>query len=338
MKKAQMNRISNAEYRILSNKIQNSKFRSGFTLVEVLVATTILVVLASGIVITLNPQAQINKALDSQKQEELKAIRSELDIYYHDTNCYPRDGQLPFGNEWKSTDGKTVYMKKVPQDPKCNNGVGTCYQYVTDTSVEGSSCPQWNVVFAKLSKAPLESACPLASLSSCTPQGYDSSWGCVISGSAKCPSLLSYQLITPTPGQQPTQEVVPTLPVAVPTLPQDVVGSVAGAQSFTIAQPEGSNPVFRQGSIAPLLGKVGTVQSFSVVADDSIADISSVSVTIKTDTKTVTYPLTRTDGVANNGTWSKNWTLTDTTNTFFTITLNGEDSSGKKSSVTVTIK
>ena len=95
--------------------------------------------------LSLNPFGQINKSQDSQRISDLQGVKTAIDLYYNDNKCYPQ--QIPFGNEWRVND--TVYMKKVPQDPKCANGSGTCYKYRTDST---SACPQWNVVFAQLSK------------------------------------------------------------------------------------------------------------------------------------------------------------------------------------------
>lgn len=342
MKTAQTNRILNIEDRrsnIENSKnnhskfnIQNSIFQTeAFTLIELLVSISILAALIGGALIAINPAGQINKVQDAKRMSDIQQIKSALDLYYNDTRCYPQ--QVNFGNEWKSADNKSVYMKKVPQDPECSVS-GNCYKYRTESNV----CPQWYVVFAQVEKSQgANNICPLSSLSNCTPKGYsDATWACATAGNVDCTSLsLSASIAGGDTGITPT--TMPGLPSSTPT-PTISATAVAGAKSFYIAQPEGSNPVFRQGSMAPLLGEVGTAQNFSVVVDDSIADIQSVTATLKTDTKSVTYPLLMTGGVANNGTWSKTWTFTDTTNRFFTITLNAEDGAGNKSNVVITIK
>ena len=164
--------------------------KKGFTLVEVLVAATILATLIGGVVLSLNPISQIEKGQDAQRVSDLQAVKTALDLYYNDNKCYPTE--IPFGNEWRVN---TVYMKEVPQDPKCtDDNQSICYRYRTDTT---SSCPQWNVVFAQLSKdSQLTDTCPLSSLSSCAPQGYtDSAWACTMSGAVDCDTLLATSLI-----------------------------------------------------------------------------------------------------------------------------------------------
>jgi prepilin-type N-terminal cleavage/methylation domain-containing protein len=81
------------------NKKTAHKQLTGFTLVEVLVAATILATLIGGVLLTLNPIAQINKGQDAQRLADLQSIKTAVDLYYNDTKCYPT--QLPFGQVWK---------------------------------------------------------------------------------------------------------------------------------------------------------------------------------------------------------------------------------------------
>lgn len=193
-------RIGNSFFKI-SNRKSQFPTQKGFTLIEILVATTILATLAGGVLLTLNPIGQINKSQDVQRTSDLQAISTALDLYYHDTGCYPPDPSVdsvksvPFGNAWRINN--TVYMKKVPQDPKCSGTSGTCYHYRSDTN-KNNSCPQWGVVFAQLSKnSTLVNACPLSTLSNCTPDGYSQGkYACVMQGAVNCSDLASTSLLT----------------------------------------------------------------------------------------------------------------------------------------------
>ncbi len=167
----------------------------GFTLVELIVVIAILSVLMVAFFMLFNPLSQLDKAKDAQRKHDFEQIRNALDTYYNDNNCYPTKLQgVPFGSAWSA--GSTVYMKKVPQDPDCSK-TGYCFVYQTDAS----NCPQWNVLYTRLSR-------PTNSLTSClmfqacgylqTKYNY-----CVMSGNVDCSYVKSNPLptpLTPTPG------------------------------------------------------------------------------------------------------------------------------------------
>jgi hypothetical protein len=166
-----------------------------------------------------DPVKQINKSKDGQRKEDFKQVRNAVDTYYNDYNCYPTT--IPFGQQWKI--GNTLYMKKVPQDPNCN-GSGLCYTYTYDTN---NSCPQWNVLFGKLSIAPSQNAPACLLQSDCLPIDY-ASLGynlCDFGGNIDCSALKNVTLkpstsLTPTPIVSPT--LVPS-PTPVKNIPPDGV-------------------------------------------------------------------------------------------------------------------
>jgi type II secretion system protein G len=83
----------------------------GFTLIELLVVIAILGILASVALISFRT-AQA-RSRDAERKSDLKQISNSLELYYSDYEMYPDD--LPWGAEF--TDGKTIYMKVVPNDP-----------------------------------------------------------------------------------------------------------------------------------------------------------------------------------------------------------------------------
>jgi general secretion pathway protein G len=182
-----------------SSRFLNSD--KGFTLIELLVVIIMLGVLATFTIMTLDPMTQIQKGQNAQREEDLKQLNSALDTYYNDNNCYPQSaGNIPApGNSWTSSDGKTVYMKKVPGDPSANSGWQN-YAYVTD----GTTCPQWNVLFAKVALPPKSSEvtdpmqiatrCPLVNVGgTCVPQNFDSGHTyCVLSGNIDCTAIQGF--------------------------------------------------------------------------------------------------------------------------------------------------
>lgn len=145
----------------------------GITLVELMIVIAMLGILLVTAITMINPQHQIDKVDDARRKQDIQEIKTGLDTYYNDHNCYPLT--LPFGSEW--IENSTVYMREVPQDVVCS-GNSHCYVY----KYEGA-CPQWSVVFTKLSKAPSAPQCSLTKLSqACVPADYDSTWACVVTG------------------------------------------------------------------------------------------------------------------------------------------------------------
>lgn len=197
--------------------LDKHKKTSGFTLIELLIVITMIGIMFSLLILFLDPFKQIQKARDSQRVQNLKQITQALDTYYNDINCYPLS--LSFGNSWQQN--AAIYMKQIPQDPSCASG-GSCYTYVTDIS---SSCPAWNVLFAKIYQSTANSSsCSLQS--NCLPANYEESGYnyCVLSGNVDCAYISSLSLPanagagtggsggsggnTPTPG--PTSASTPT--------------------------------------------------------------------------------------------------------------------------------
>lgn len=279
---------------------------AGFTLIEILVAATILATLTGGVLLTLNPLAQINKGQDAQRLTDIQAVKTALDLYYQDHKCYPpalgsglpNEG-IPFGREWKI--GNTVYMKKVPQDPKCGNDQTACYKYrtVADSSDPTYSCPQWNVVFGQLSKASaLTNVCPLSSLSNCTPSGYTNGvWACTLSGAVNCDSLMASASIGGGAESAPTSTPPPSAtPTPTPTPDPNEV-------TFPLIQ--GGTPDNYQISLTPLWPLPGDTQKVKVWVSDTVK-IGQVQVVVSYDNnKQTTFSLNPPVGVTtNSGVWS----------------------------------
>jgi hypothetical protein len=172
-------------------------------------------VLLSFLLLFINPFKQLEKARDAQRIQNLKQINNALDSYYNDNNCYPLS--LSFGSPWEV--GSAVYMKKVPQDPSCYTG-GSCYSLVVDPA----TCPQWNVIFAKLySSATNAPTCDLEKYSNCVPANYSTSGYnyCIVSGQVDCAYISTVTLPdnAGAPSATPTTSITPTpQPTATPTL------------------------------------------------------------------------------------------------------------------------
>lgn len=306
--------------------------KDGFTMVELLVAIGILGALAGGAIIAVNPVGQYNKAYDAQRQRDLSEIRKALDLYYHDKNCYP--GLTAFadvlnsGSEWK--DGTTVYMKKVPKDPD-----GTAYLYRTDPIT--IACPQWGVVFAKLVVASTN-ICALDNLGNpnCFPNGYSDAgnkWACVTMGYTNCKNLAAGGSLVTFPTPTPTTSA-PT-PTSIP--------AVAG--TFDVLM--NSLPTFTTGELTPYSASLGNTVNFSINVQDldsnlvQQGNITTVTATVSTDTKvsnTLTMNCVLTNATLSEKKCTTSWTLSDTTNANYKITVEARDDNGHSSSVTISVK
>lgn len=117
-------------------KLKISNYRSGFTLIEILVVTAIISVLA-GLVFT-NIKI-ISRARDAQRKADLKKIAAALEQYRSDNGSYPLStanyklqancNSAALGND----DCTIIYLNKIPKDP---NGTawawGGDYYYYSD--------------------------------------------------------------------------------------------------------------------------------------------------------------------------------------------------------------
>ncbi len=125
----------------------------GFTLIELLVTIAIIAVLVSIGVAGYTSVGQ--KARDSSRKQDLKAISQALEVYYQVNRRYPRTGasyQLSStGGVWiKDTvsgpDLDSTYIATIPTDPRPSGGNpitdpnGSQYAYWAGV-ISGSNCP-----------------------------------------------------------------------------------------------------------------------------------------------------------------------------------------------------
>lgn len=188
--------------------LSSFKKKSGFTLVELLVVLAMMGILLTTLIFLMDPLKQFMKAQDALRKHDALQIKTALDTYYSDHNCYPPS--VPFGGQWQ--EGASIYMAEVPQDPDYPE---SSYVYETDAS---KSCPQWGVLFSKLSSTQDSSvACPLAGLVNCLPTNYKSNFACSMFGNVDCNYISSNPVDFPTPTPLPTATPTPTsTPTSVP--------------------------------------------------------------------------------------------------------------------------
>ena len=215
-----------------------SRFAKGFSLIELVVVIGMLAILFTVLVGILNPLTQINKARDTQREHDLEQIRTAVDTYYADTGCYPQT--IPFNFSFSK--GTSVYSQKIPQDTNCSsNSPASCYLYETDTT---SSCPQWSVLYAKLTNPIINTNkvyCPLSQMQNCNATNYTSLGYnyCLVSGNIDCSYIAGNPLpspvyLTPTPTgpilpATPTTTLTPTpIPTCVPGYTQLIYSCSGG--------------------------------------------------------------------------------------------------------------
>jgi prepilin-type N-terminal cleavage/methylation domain-containing protein len=284
----------NRNLQIINRKsliVNHFSTQRAFTLIEYLVAITILAGLVGGIMFTLNPFTQVERSRDAQRRQDLQQVKNALETFYQDNSCYPQE--IPFGEEWSV--GSEIYMKEVPQDPSCGQLNGYCYSYITDSD---SQCPQWNVAFARLSEVPLQSTtvCPLSTISdTCVPDGYDEHWACAMSGAVNC-QLLAASGFGYDSGT--AAEPTPSGPYVAPT-------PGPGSVTYTLGGGSGFNPYLRYLTLSPLaIATAGTAQTFIVTAEDATSDITSVKIHLFSDNASQVLTLNFAGGTPRNGTWA----------------------------------
>lgn len=65
--------------------------KEGLSLIEILIVATIITLLAILIITAFRPRTQMAKSRDARKKADLVKLKSLLEDYYNDHNCYPGD-------------------------------------------------------------------------------------------------------------------------------------------------------------------------------------------------------------------------------------------------------
>ncbi len=114
--------------------IQSQRRGAGFTLIEVLVAATIIAVLTA---IGMVSYTNINKrSRDTKRKSDMEQIRSALEMYRSDNGFYPNNGN----GSWINADNLSTtlvpnYMAAIPPDPKSSTQV---YRFQATNLVSGN--------------------------------------------------------------------------------------------------------------------------------------------------------------------------------------------------------
>ena len=118
--------------------MRKNKFKSAFTIVELLIVIVVIAILAAITIVAYNGVQQ--RARDTERATELSSIQKALELYWADKGGYPKCGAAPGGtgpNTPPALSSSTVvscltddlvpaYLSTMPTDPK-NSG---SYQYM----------------------------------------------------------------------------------------------------------------------------------------------------------------------------------------------------------------
>lgn len=118
-------------------KILKKKKGRGFTLIEILIVLTILIVLF--IISSVAIPKQLMKARDAVRKGQLDSFKKAVDTYYQDAECYPKS--VPACKNPLSL-GDMVIKDNIPCDPQTH----LSYVYITDLS----ECPRWFQIYTNL--------------------------------------------------------------------------------------------------------------------------------------------------------------------------------------------
>ena len=94
------------------------KLNKGFTLTELLIVLSIIIVLATILIGILNPIALVGKARDSERKRDLDRIKKSFEEYFNDKDSYPID--IGNWNIKENCDSDTIfnpYLSPWPCDP-----------------------------------------------------------------------------------------------------------------------------------------------------------------------------------------------------------------------------
>lgn len=119
------------------NMAQNHK---AFTLAEILIVISIIIILAIALLLTINPFTQFLRGYDTVRRNDLSKLHTAFENYFADHNCYPTAAMIA----QCGSSALAPYLDKVPCDPS------TRAPYKLRLLPEGTGCAQKYAVYADL--------------------------------------------------------------------------------------------------------------------------------------------------------------------------------------------
>src|SRR5258708_6411124 len=99
---------------------KTDSYNRGFTLVELLIVISIMAILASGLVMIVNPLGQLAKSRDARRKSDLHQMELALEQYYNDNGKYPYRCETAGVNSTNTQPwlpDLVPYIKTIPVDP-----------------------------------------------------------------------------------------------------------------------------------------------------------------------------------------------------------------------------
>lgn len=120
--------------------------KKGFSLVELLIVISIVLILSMIMIGNLNPVSLTNRGTDARRKKDLGRIKVSLEEYYNDNKCYPSGALLATLNSVSSCNTSVVGFSQLSPWP-CDPGTKIPYFLTVDSS---SPCPKWFKLLALL--------------------------------------------------------------------------------------------------------------------------------------------------------------------------------------------
>lgn len=95
--------------------------KKSFTLLEILIVTAIIALVAVTIIVLFNPMVQINKAKDAKRKHDLDVLQKVMEDFYNDKGCYPKPEEVCYGNIYNVCDPKATNKIKSQSCYICGN-------------------------------------------------------------------------------------------------------------------------------------------------------------------------------------------------------------------------
>lgn len=132
------------------------KKNHGFTLLEILIVISLIVILAITALILFNPIQQINRGRDTQRKRDLDTMRKVFEDFYNDKGCYPKPVEVcyPGTDNGDPVSNNPCYIcgsENTPADiqpyldplPCDSNQPTKKYAY----QVNNLTCPSWFKIY-----------------------------------------------------------------------------------------------------------------------------------------------------------------------------------------------